>query len=377
MLKKLLGRCLFKIKGLNVERLMNECLKQKIKLNLLDRNKDKIIFECEYACLKQVKNLIKNYELLEIRYNGIIGIIKLFQNKIPLLVTLAVCVFVLVFWQTHLWNYSISGLNRVEQSSVVQFLKDNQCGLGTNLKKLNSEKIANALYENFSELSFVSVMNVGTSLVLNFQEKEYDENLDESKMLPVIANFDGVVSSIEVSQGTPLVKVGDIVKAGQTLIAPYVVVDGVSHKVRAKGSVWASVFIKGQVVFKENGVKKIRSGKVQTIREMELLGQKFDLKSEKLQFAEYEAVKSSKIYCNNMPLCFKIVETKYYELVDVKETKKFEDEKELLKKQSRYLAYKNLKADFNVTSEQTDIVNSGENYYITTYLKVVTEIGVY
>ena len=78
-----------------------------------------------------------------------------------------------------------------------------------------------------------------------------------------------------------------------------------------------------------------------------------------------------------MPICFKIVDIRCYEIIKVKEEKKFEEEKALLIKQSRYLAYKNLKADFNVESEQTDIVIAGQNYYITTYVKIITDIGEY
>ena len=102
----------------------------------------------------------------------------------------------------------------------------------------------------------------------------------------------------------------------------------------------------------------------------------FPTASEEIKFKEYEIEKSSKIICKNMPICFKIVEEKYYEIIETDVATNFEDEKELLIVKSRYLAYENLEASFEVESEQTDIVIAGDNYYITTYIKVNTNIGV-
>ncbi|MGN1227902.1 MAG: sporulation protein YqfD, partial [Christensenellales bacterium] len=169
---------------------------------------------------------------------------------------------------------------------------------------------------------------------------------------------------------------GDIVKKGQVLIAPYVEINGEQKSVRARGDVKASVFIKGQVVFNESGTQKVKSGKSVTVRSLQFFNTIFPCLSEKVPFNEYEIEKSCKNICKNMPICIKIIEERYYEIIEVPINKSFDDEKDLLIKKSRYLAYENLQADFDVISEQTDIVIAGENYYITTYLKVNTNIGV-
>lgn len=377
MVKRYFGTCVINVRGLNFERLLNACIKENIELNLIDKSGDKILIECPYIFYKKVLQLLKSYQIIGTEFRGLCNAFNFIKKRFMIIVGLVVALFIGVLWQTHLWHYSISGLERVEKSEIEKFLNESGYGIGVSLSGINTNNLSNALLDNFKQLSFVSVMRVGTSLVLNFKEKEYDENLDESLMLPLVASFDGVVSKIVVNQGTAVVRAGDVVKKGQVLIAPYVFVNGKQKKVRAKGECTAQVFVKGQVVFNENETKEVRSGKFITLRKMQFFNHTFNCLNEKVPYEKYEVEKNAKIICKNMPICFKIVNIKCYEIIKVKEQKMFEEEKPILIKQSRYLAYKNLKANFNVENEQTDIVVAGQNYYITTYVKIITDIGEY
>lgn len=376
-MKEYLGTCVYKIKGLNTERLVNEFLKNKINILHFEKQNEYMIFKCNYYDSNKVKKLLKNYEILATEYNGICSLFHFIKKRFVLLIGIVFLLFFLAFWQTHLFNYNISGLERIDKNEFISVLNEKGYSIGVSTNKINTNELSQSLISSFSELSFVSVVVIGSSLVINVKEKEYDENLDESLIKPIVASFDGVVNSISVYQGTAMVKSGDIVRKGQVLIAPYIEVNGEVKSMRAKGEVNASIFIKGQVVFNENERAKIRSGNFVTLKSMNFYGSVFKMKQKKVPYSNYEIEKSSKIICKNMPICFRIVEERYYELIDDPVVKDFESQKEMLVKKSRYMAYENLKADFDVISEQTDIVTAGENHYITTYLKVNTNIGVY
>ncbi|MBQ8749389.1 MAG: sporulation protein YqfD [Clostridia bacterium] len=376
MIEKFMGSCIYKIKGLNSERLINACLKDNIEILLLDKNNDNMLIECRWSQQKLIKKVLNNYEILSTEYKGLCSLVYFLKKRFAFLIGLALSIILLILWQTHLWTFEITGLERLNKSEITKFLNEKGFFVGASLNGLDTEELSNALINEFDELSFVSIMQVGSSLVINVKEKTYDENLDESLMLPIVASFDGVVSKVDVYQGTALVKAGDVVKKGQVLIAPFVIVDDEQKPIRARGNVEAQVFVKGQVLFNENQKQKVRSGKVAVKRSLNLFGMDFPTSSEEIKFKEYEIEKSSKIICKNMPICFKIVEEKYYEIIETDVATNFEDEKELLIAKSRYLAYENLEASFEVESEQTDIVIAGDNYYITTYIKVNTNIGV-
>ena len=376
-MKEYLGTCVYKIKGLNTERLVNEFLKNKINILHFEKQNEYMIFKCNYYDSNKVKKLLKNYEILATEYNGICSLFHFIKKRFVLLIGIVFLLFFLAFWQTHLFNYNISGLERIDKNEFISVLNEKGYSIGVSTNKINTNELSQSLISSFSELSFVSVVVIGSSLVINVKEKEYDENLDESLIKPIVASFDGVVNSISVYQGTAMVKSGDIVRKGQVLIAPYIEVNGEVKSMRAKGEVNASIFIKGQVVFNENERAKIRSGNFVTLKSMNFYGSVFKMKQKKVPYSNYEIEKSSKIICKNMPICFRIVEERYYELIDDPVVKDFESQKEMLVKKSRYMAYENLKADFDVISEQTDIVTAGENHYIITYLKVNTNIGVY
>lgn len=371
-----LGKCYYKIKGLNVERLINSFLKNGIEIIQISKDIDTIMVAFNYNQKKKAIELLSNYEILQSGYTGACYWLQFFKHHILLIIGIVLSVLILIFWQTHLFNYEITGLQRLNKIQVEKFLSNKGYGIGCTLNSVNTKQVALDLVSGFKELSFASVMKVGCSLVINVKEIDYDENLDESLVLPIKAGFDGVISEINAYQGTPLVKVGDIVKKGQVLIAPYVEVSGISRPIRARGEVKASIFLKGQVVFNEKQKIKVRSGNKTVAKSIEMLGTEFPCSAPKIDYPEYEIEKSTKIICKNMPISIKIIERSYYEMIENVVCKSFESEKEFLIKKSRYLAYQELKANFDVVSEQTDIVNAGENYYITTYIKVLTEIGV-
>ncbi|MGN1227730.1 MAG: sporulation protein YqfD, partial [Christensenellales bacterium] len=200
MLEKYLGSCIYKIKGLNSERLINACLKSNVDILLIDKSGDNMIIECNYYQRKIVNKILANYEILSTKYNGLCNLFHFFKNRFAFLIGLVISIFLLIFWQTHLWTFSISGLERLEEKQVVEFLSSKGFYAGASLGGLDTENLSKELLDNFDELSFVSIMRVGTSLVVNVKEKEYDENLDESLILPIVASFDGVISEISAYQ---------------------------------------------------------------------------------------------------------------------------------------------------------------------------------
>lgn len=210
--------------------------------------------------------------------------------------------------------------------------------------------------------------------MISVKEKEYEEALDANLVVPIVAKADGIVQSIVVTQGTPLVKVGDIVRKGDVLIAPYVVgKDGDIISMRAIGCVKAVVYAKGSVTYQDGQEKLVRSGNSMVRNSVSIFGIEFPSHI-KVDYEYYDTETITRPLQKNLLLPFMIVQEKCYELVRVKGGD-FASEKDLLVKESIYKAYEMIEADFDVQSEQTDIVEVNGTYFVTTYLKVLTDIA--
>ena len=91
----------------------------------------------------------------------------------------------------------------------------------------------------------VSIIKKGTSIIVNVKEVRVPSiiaNLGQQTHL--ISGFEGVVTQINVVQGTPLIKVGDVIKTGDALIAGYFDnIDGTKTSCIAMGEVFCKSMV--------------------------------------------------------------------------------------------------------------------------------------
>ncbi len=98
-----------------------------------------------------------------------------------------------------------------------------QCGIsfGANRREVRSEKIKNALLEKISQLQWAGVNTRGCVAVISVRERQEEEAGIESNTASIVASQDAIIRQITVLRGTQLCKVGQAVKAGQTLVSAY------------------------------------------------------------------------------------------------------------------------------------------------------------
>lgn len=371
------GQVKLTLRGLNVERFVNYAVKTGVEFRELTRDNNITKISVDYKVYKKTIKLAKNFDIEDVEYLGPVRMYMYLMGNIGIIIGLIIGLALFGFCMTRVWRIDILGLERINKESIVEILNQMDYNIGGSNISIDNKAIESALLENFDDISLVSVMHNGCSIVISIKEKEYSEELDSSIQLPVVASFDGIVESIDVVQGTPMVQVGDVVKKGDILIAPFTVdSEGNMIKMRAIGNVNASVYVKGSVSYQQGQERLVRSGNVQTHISLKLFGVDFPSKKN-TSFDFYEVEKVEKYLCKNSLLPFIKVEERYYELIKQTDSKTFEEQKDYYIKQSIYQAYDNLEADFDVVSEQTDITKVENTYFVTTYLKVVTDIGCY
>ena len=117
-----------------------------------------------------------------------------------------------------------------------------KCGLqfGTVRREIRSEKIKNKLLEAIPQLQWIGVNTRGCVAVISVKERQItQEKSTEKTVSSIVAGRDGVVMACTVTQGNPVCKVGQAVKAGEVLISGYTDCGLKIQATKAEGEVYA------------------------------------------------------------------------------------------------------------------------------------------
>lgn len=318
----------FHIHSLNQEKILNELSKITPLCEINRQSKNESTFKCSYFAYKKVQKYLKDkdVEIKNIQHFGILGKLSKVYTSVGILLAIAVfAVFYLVQYQ-FIFRYEVNGVDKLETSQVVCFVKDTFSNKKSNL---NTKELEVSLMSNFDEISFVSCMVRGQTLVINIKEKLLPDEINGS-FSPIIAQKSGKISQIELISGTLNVKVGDFVKEGDVLVEPYTIdTSGNIKKVEAKAKIEAEVYNEASVDHYESYIEVKRTGKVCVSNEITLFGLKIYSFSDENNFKMYECEYEDVDLVKNLLLPFKMHKIYIYELEENVVNTKFEDVSEI------------------------------------------------
>lgn len=230
----MMGCVEYKIKAINKEKTINK-LCQICKINRAYIKDNYLYISVSVKFEKKIDKIFYDsyIKVYSKNYKGVFSFLKNGFFRIGVITSVFVYLVVLIISNMFVFNIEVIGLSRVNKLDVLNILK-NENAVGIVLKStINTQKIQTEL-QKMENVSLVSCMILGNTIVVNIKEKVYNEeyeNKDEFK--PIISSYDATITEITVIQGTPLVKVGQTVKQGQNLVAPYVI-DSSGNKLMVK-----------------------------------------------------------------------------------------------------------------------------------------------
>ena len=105
---------------------------------------------------------------------------------------------------------------------------------------MRSEKMKNALLQSLPQLQWAGINTSGCVAVISVRERQLTEEKPEAGgVASIVATRDGVITTVTATKGNALCKIGQAVKAGQTLISGYTDCGLSIQAVRAEGEIYA------------------------------------------------------------------------------------------------------------------------------------------
>lgn len=318
----------------------------------------------------------RKFEIKSIKYRGFCGTLDFFKHRVGIIIGIFVLISFLIVMNNFLFNIQINGCEKISSDEIVNLLNENGYKNFTNLNSVDTKKIEKLVLDNFSQISMCSAIVRGNSIVINVKEKILNEEYENlGKLSPLLATQNGLITEIDLIQGTVLVKVGDIVKVGDPLVAPYTLdSNGKQIPIVPKAKILAEVWISGESEHEECVAKQERTGKFVSFRQTTINNATiFSNIKEQVPFENFEKEEKT-TYLTNYILPIKYKEIFYYETKSVIIEKKFEDVKQQKIDEAKKVAM--LQVENNqILNENFDVVQKDGKFVVNYVITIKKDIA--
>lgn len=119
------------------------------------------------------------------------------------------------------WQIEVSGLEIHDKEEIITFLKEENIQYGMFKGSIDCEEVEAAIRAKYNDIVWVGASLEGTNLHIQIKEntESYQEEQSIKAASDLVATKAGEVVSIVTRSGTPMVKEGQQVQAGQVLIS--------------------------------------------------------------------------------------------------------------------------------------------------------------
>lgn len=366
------NRSHFKIKALNKEKILNNLSKDFLLFNI--KQTDRYIeFDSNKEDGEKIETILlkNNVKELSVKHKGfkLKTLLKMWGVIVGLILGLCAYCFQYFF----IFKIEVWGCENLSDKELIFFV-ENQ--LNSKFRYfINTKEIEIAVKNNFEKVSSVSIAIVGQSLIVSINEAVLPNEM-EGEFSPIISQYDGLVTDINLVQGTCNVQVGDIVQKGDVLVYPYIYdADGEQMAVQPKAQIQADVWIKSEDVFYEYLIKEERTGRKIVCSEVSLFNLIIYSNTKENSFDNYESEVESYYLTKNNILPFIYAKYTFYETKTIEINRNFEEEKDEVIEKLRAKSLISLSENEIIKDEKCSINNAGGIYYLSYTITIEKDIG--
>ena len=351
------GYVKIKVEGLFLERFINICVSKKILLMDIKREKSTIMYAnvgiADYKKLKQVARKTKSKIKIQ-RKKGLPFTIKKYRKR-----KIFGILFVVIS-SNYIWNIEISGNVKITNQEILQSLEGSGLKVGLSKNDIDINAVISKIRLDREDIAWIGITVKGTNAIVKIKEAaKAPEVIDENKFCNIVANKTGMITKINVQNGTANVKVGDIVEEGDILVNGYL-----EGKYTGTRYVHGAATVEAKIWYtkKEKAMLKqqipVQTGNEEKKYSIKFKKNQINLFKTLSKFEKYDTINENKkiILFSNFYLPIEVVKitNKEYVLQDVTYTNE---------EQTQILTEKLKKELLEEIGEQKNIVNVNVNTY--------------
>lgn len=379
LLSLLRGYVVIRLKAANCEKIINLLRKKGIHMWDIERKEDSVKFKISYEDYRKYEEILRETKSEAVNKKGLafkLSKLKVRKGFIAGLFILLVCLYVI---SSLVWNVEIIGTNNLTAKSIVNVLAENNITMPIAHTSIKPKNIETMLYKNFEKFKFVEVYIEGSNLIIFVKEKEFEKaQIKSTDPSSIISTKNAIINKVIAKSGQSVVKEGDVVYEGQTLVMGMVKNKNSDDfmLVPSEGVIYGKTYYNFEM--KEEKLKEIEvaTNKRKNVYYLQLNGNSIKIIGDKEPFENYNYIERTL----SIPIISSLTDitlTKgtYYE----QELKPVEIDESTAKNRMKVSVYDDLLKKCN---EDAKILKSSLNfsedenyYYLRAQIEVIEDIG--
>ena len=211
----ILGYVNISVEGYFIERFINICISKNILLWNLKRKKSSFLYTNigikDFKKIKQIAKTTKCRVKIESK-KGLPFLLHKYKKRKIFIASLIIILLFIFGISNFIWNIEIIGNTTIPKEEIIQELNDNGLKIGILKQKVDSKEIINNIRLQRNDIAWIGINITGTNAIVEIVEADVKpEIVDENEYCNIVSDKDGVITKINVQNGTRPVKEGDIV----------------------------------------------------------------------------------------------------------------------------------------------------------------------
>lgn len=378
----ILGYVNISIEGYFIERFINICISKGILLWNLKRKKSSFLYANigmrEFKKIKEIAKLTKCRVKIE-RKKGLPFILHRYKKRKLFFASLIVVILFIFGMSNFVWNIEITGNNIIPKEEIMKEVSNGGLKLGMIKQKIDTKNIINNLRLQRDDIAWVGIHIKGTNVIVEIVEADKKpEIVDENEYCNIITKSDGVITKINVQNGTALVKIGDVVKSGNIIVGGWL--EGKytgTRYVHAKADVQARVWHSKKEKMSLTQEVEEETGKVKNSYGININNFKINFPKSIPNFKNYDTInenKKLKIF-SNFYFPIEICKTTYKEIQKKCVNYSPEEAKEILLRKLEEELKNEIKDDQNIVNTRVNYKEEEGSITVELIYEVLENIG--
>ena len=382
LLNYILGYVNIKVEGFFIERFINICISKKILLWNIKRKKSTIMYANiginDYKKLKPIAKKTKSKISIQNK-KGFPFVVHKYRKRKIFVGLLAVIFIALFVMSKFIWNIEIKGNNQISKAEILEELNKQGLKIGAYKGKINSNSIINRVRLDRNDIAWMGIDLEGTNAIVEIKEtSKAPEIIDENEYCNIVSNKEGMITKINVQNGTAVVKEGDIVKQGDILVQGYLEgkYTGIRY-VHAKADIEAKIwYSKKEKVFLKQQIQ-VPTGATEEKYTLNINNFKINFYKTLSKFENYDTINENKklMIFSNFYLPIEITKKTNYEYVNEEKIYTEEELIQLTQEKIEEELKEEISQKENIINKQTNVYPNEDYIEVEVIYEVLENIG--
>lgn len=273
LVRYLRGFVRVRVRGMFVERFINVCSSRGVPIWNISRCGSDLECTMFASHFRRIHSFRRSCGVsVHIKYKrGMPFVMRRFRRRYGMMAGAALAVLILAAMPQFAWNISVNGNSRVDSQRILTALESIGVRVGCPLSAIDCDNMRQELILAVPELSWAAINIEGTFVEVDVREALDPGEVHDTDYCNVAARCDGLVVSIQVWGGEAVVKAGDAVCKGDTLVmGTREYSNGYTEFSHASASVIAETERQLTVEVPMRKTERLRTGKTQKKRVLRL-----------------------------------------------------------------------------------------------------------